>query len=91
MRSYCLIGTQLCTCPKGPRGGAGAQLGVIRESFPSEVASKAGPEESRIVISLLSAPTDPFIPTPHRTCVFIGLPLLEYEFLEETDLEMGVI
>lgn len=91
MRSYCLIGTQLCNCPKGPRGGAGAQLGVTRESFPLEVASKPGLEESRIVISLLSAPTAPFIPTPHCTFVFIDLPLLEYEFLEETDLEMGVI
>lgn len=72
MRTYCLMGSQLCTCPKGPRGGAGAQLGTIRESSPAELASTPGPEKSRIGISLL-VPTEPFIPTLVCTYVFIGL------------------
>lgn len=83
-------GAQLRACPpKGPGGGAGARLGVVRERAPPEVPSRPGPEERGSGISLLGAPAEPFILTPY-VCLKVWLPPHEHELREEIHLEMSV-
>lgn len=60
--------------------------GVIRESFPSEAASKLGPEGSRIGVSLLGAPAGPFFLTLHSLylCVYrSGYPWVSMSFFRK--------
>ena len=45
----------------------------MRESFPSEVASKLGPKEPRTAISVLGAWIEPFVLTLYCTYMLIGL------------------